>query len=443
MNKSLEIKINYATLIKFTLPTIISNVFMSIYSTIDGIFVSNFIGTDALSAVNIVMPFLMISIAIGTMMGTGGSALVSKTLGESKHKKARENFTLLIISTITLASIISIVGLIFRKPLLYMLGANDLIYKFCESYAVPLFIIVPFSILGILFQMFFIVEGKPNLGMISSIIGGIINLILDYVLIVQLNFGLAGAAIATGLGYAFPTLVGIIFFLTNRQGTLYTVKPKFDIQVITKTLSNGLSEMVTMLSLSIATIAMNNIVIRIAGIDGVSAITIISYTQSILASIYIGYATGIAPIISFNFGKQNSENLKKIYKISLITIAVVSILTLIFSFLLSNPVIKIFSKDNEQVFNLAFVGFRIFSFSFLFMGINIFASSMFTALNNGIISAILSFFRTLGFLLIPLIILPNIFGIFGVWFATPVSELLSIVMTFIFFNKYKKIYNYA
>ena len=436
-------KITYSTLLKFTLPTIVSNVFMSVYSTVDGIFVSNFVGTDALSAINILSPFLMISIAIGTMIGTGGSALVSKKLGESKHKQAKENFTLLIIATITLASLISILGFIFRRPLIFMLGSNDLIYKFCEAYAIPLFIIVPFAILGIVFQMFFIVEGKPKVGMISSIIGGIINVVLDYILIVKLNLGISGAAIATGLGYSFPTLVGLIFFSLNKRGTLYITKPNFDFGVITKTFSNGLSEMVTMLSLSIATIAMNNILIRIAGVDGVSAITIISYTQSILASIYIGYNTGISPIISFNFGKKDAKNLKKIYKISLRMIATLSVLALIISFILASPVIKIFSKDNLQVFEMAFEGFLIFSFSFLFMGINMFASAMFTALNNGIISAILSFFRTLGFLLVSLLIFPNLFGIFGVWVATPVSEFASIIVTFYFFSRYKKVYNYA
>ncbi len=442
MDKSLEIKISYTKLLKFTLPTIISNVFMSIYSTIDGIFVSNFVGTNALSAVNIVMPLLMISIAVGTMFGTGGSALISKTIGEGKHRQAKENFSLLILTTIILASIVSIVSLIFRKPILYMLGANDVIYKFCEAYAIPILIIIPFCVLGILFNMFFIVEGKPKVGMISSLSGGIINLILDYILIAKLNLGLSGAAIATGIGYSFPTLIGLIFFFSNRKGILYITKPKFKLQVITKTVSNGVSEMVTMLSLSIATIAMNNIVIRIAGVDGVSATTIISYTQSILASIYIGYSTGVSPIISFNFGKEDIENLKKIYKISLRTIALVSVLIFASSFILSKPIIGIFAKDNADVFDLAYRGFSVFSFAFLFMGINIFASAMFTALNNGIISAVLSFLRTLGLLLVSLLVFPNLFGVIGVWIATPVSEFLSVLIAFYCFNKFKSVYKY-
>lgn len=199
MDKSLNIKVNCVSLLKFALPVIIANIFMSIYSTIDGVFVSNFIGTDALSAVNIVMPLVMISIAVGTMFGSGGSALISKKLGEGKTQEARKNFTLLILTTIIVSYIISIICFIFRKPILYVLGADATIYNYCEAYAMPVFIILPFAILGILFQMFFISEGKPSISMTSSILGGFINVILDYVLIVKLNLGLQGAAIATGI----------------------------------------------------------------------------------------------------------------------------------------------------------------------------------------------------------------------------------------------------
>lgn len=443
MEKSLNIKINFTKLLKFALPTIIANVFMGIYSTIDGVFVANFVGTDALSAVNIVMPLILISLSVGTMFGTGGNALVSKNLGEGKVHEARQNFTLLILSTIIISSIISIVSFIFKEPLLYFLGANNIIYQLCESYAIPVFILLPLALLGILFQMFFISEGKPSINMISSICGGIINIVLDYILIVKFNLGLQGAAIATCLGYSFPSLVGIIYFIKNTKGTLHFVKPKFNFKTILISSSNGLSEMISMLSSSIVMVVMNNIMIRLAGTDGVSAISIILYTQALLASIYMGYSIGVSSLISFNFGKNDSNNLKQIYKISIRTITSISIITFSIALLLSKFIISIFASEGTHVFEMAFNGFKIFSISLLFMGLNIFSSGMFTALNNGKISAILSCFRTLIFLLVSLIIFPAIFGVDGVWLAMPISETLSIFMTFYYFNKFKNVYHYS
>lgn len=443
MDKSLELKINRKSLIKFALPTIIAHVFMSIYSTIDGIFVSNVVGTEALSAVNIVIPFLLVSLSIGTMLGTGGSALVSKKLGEGKILEAKQNFTLITISALVLSSVISIIGAIFMRPILYGLGANDQIYNLCREYMIPILIIIPFSLLGILFQMFFISEGKPTISMTSSLIGGVINIILDYLLIVRFNMGLMGAAIATGIGYSFPSLVGIIFFLLNKKGVLHFTKPKFEPKVILKSCSNGMSEMVSMLSSSVVIIAMNNIMIRIAGIDGVSAITIISYVQMLLSSIYLGYSIGISPLISFNYGKQDTNNLKNLYRSSLYIISIVSVITLILSIILAKPIIGIFASQNLSVFNMASSGFRIFSVSLLFMGFNIFASAMFTALNDGKTSAIISIFRTLIFLMVFLMILPPLIGVTGIWVTIPLAEILSILMSTYFFNKYKHRYSYA
>lgn len=442
MKKSLDIEINYSKLLKFALPTIIANVFIGIYSTIDGIFVSNFIGTDALSAVNIVIPILMISIAVGTMFGAGGNALISKKIGEGKVQEAKQNFTLLVITTVLISSIVSIISFIFRKPILYMLGANSIIYKFCESYAVPIFFIIPFTLLGILFQMFFISEGRPTINMISSIMGGIVNIVLDYILIVKLNMGLQGAAIATGIGYSIPSIIGIIFFASNKKGTLQFTKPKFDINAIIQSSSNGSSEMVSLLSSGIIIATMNTIMIRLAGTDGVSAITIILYTQHLLSSVYMGYSTGISSLISFNHGRNNTNNLKKIYKISILTIITISIISFILSLTLAKPVIKIFTGSGTGVFEMALSGFKIFSISIFFIGINIFSSTMFTALNDGKTSAIISCLRTLVFLLISLMTLPALFGINGVWLAIPVSEILSLFVSIYYFNKYKNVYHY-
>ena len=443
MDKSLGININYASLLRFALPTMISNVFTGIYSTVDGIFVSNFVGTQALSAVNIVMPIILISVAVGAMFGTGGSALVSKKLGELKVDKAKQNMTLLILVTLIASSILSVIGFIFREPILYALGADANVYSFCDEYAGTIFFILPFAITGILFQMFFIAEGKPKLSMLSSFIGGFTNIILDYVLIVNFNLGLRGAAIATGLGYSTTTFIGIIFFSLNKKGTLKFTVPKFDLKVIWKSCSNGCSEMVSLLSTSVAIITINNIIIRLAGIYGVSAVTIISYTQHLLSSIYMGYSIGIAPLTSFNFGKKDLDNLKKIHRISMRVIFIISILAIVMSLMLAKPIIGIFATQDSSVFSLAMEGFRIFSISLLFMGINIYISSLFTALNNGKISGILSFLRTLVFLITLLMILPSILGTIGVWISMPLAEILSVLVAIFYLKKYKNVYHYA
>lgn len=440
---SLGRPISYTSLFKFALPTIISNVFMSIYTTIDGIFVSNLIGIKALSAVNIVMPYLIIVIAFGIMIGTGGSALVSKKLGEGKKEEARQNFTLLLLVCAIISSLIAIVGVIFREPILYMLGADESIFAFCEAYAIPLFITAPLAMLGIVFQMFFIAEGKPHLGMIFSVIGGVINIILDYLLIAKLGIGIQGAAIASGFGYGFPAIVGMFYFAIRRSGNLQLVKPKFDLAAIIRASSNGMSEMINSLSVSVVSIVMNNIVIRLAGADGIAAITVIIYAHTLLSSIYMGYATGIAPLISFNYGKKDSDSLKKIHKISLRTILILTIFTIGLSILLAKPIIKIFVSMESPVYMMAYEGFLLFAIAFIFMGYNIYSSAAFTALNNGKVSAILSLFRTLIFTLMALLIFPAILGITGVWIATPIAEALAIFMSMYYFRKMKSIYKYA
>jgi putative MATE family efflux protein len=440
MNNSLNKKINYKNLIGFAIPTIISNVFMSIYMTIDGIFVSNFVGTDALSAVNIVMPFLMVSIALGTMLATGGSALVSKIIGENNINEARRSFSLITLVSLIMGVILVLVSMLFKEQILRMLGADETIYTLVETYAETIFYIVPFAILGILFQIFFITEGKPLLGMSLSVIGGVMNIVFDYILIAKLNMGLQGAALATGIGCFFSFIVGSIYFAVARKGTLYFVKPKFVWNTVNKSISNGASEMVTMLSSSIIVVLMNNIMIRLAGVDGVSAITIILYAQSLLSSVYVGYSVGIAPIISFNYGKNDGEKIKKINTISLKFLTYTSLISFLSSLLLADPIIKVFTASGTPVYSMALEGFLVFSGAFLFMGYNIYASALFTALNNGKVSALLSLFRTFILQVLTLIIFPAVFDVKGVWIATPVTELLSLIMSIYFI---KSVYQHS
>lgn len=309
--ENLNIPIKPLKLLKFVLPTMIANVFMCVYMTVDGIFVANCVNTDALSAVNIVMPFVMIVMALGTMIGTGGSAIVSAQLGRGEEREAKENFTFLCAVCFAACCVVSVLAFIFRTPLLRLLGANDAVFDYCVSYATPLFFVAPLALLGMALQSFFISAGKPVLGMGFSVAGGVVNIFLDWLLIARLGLETTGAALATGIGYSIPGAAGIIYFAVSRRGTLCFVRPKWRGDVLFKTVTNGSSEMVAMMASGITTVMMNNIVMGFAGEDGVAAISILIYAMSLLTSIYMGYALGVAPIISFNHGAGNRDNLKK------------------------------------------------------------------------------------------------------------------------------------
>lgn len=442
MDNSLDKNISTGFLLKFALPSIIIMVFSSIYSIIDGIFVSNLIGTDALSAVNIIMPVITFTIAIGTMMSTGGNAIIAKKMGEKNSAEARSDFSLIIVIAISMSIVFCIIAFIFNKPLLGFLGANDAIYKYCYEYLIPTLIFLPFTLFAILFQTFFITAGKAHLGLIFSVVGGVSNIFLDYLLIKVMNIGIAGAAIATGIGYSIPGILGLLYFILQRKGSLYLVKPKFNFDTIKNTCINGSSEMVSTLSAGIVTLLLNNILMKMAGSDGVASITVILYVQMLLSAIYMGYSIGTAPLISFNYGKGDDIRLKRIYSISLKSISIFSIAVFIFGLTQTNVLVSLFVNEGTEVYNLASSGFKLFSFSFLFMGINIFASSLFTAFSNGKVSAILSFLRTLVFVVVLLLVLPTIIGVTGVWIAIPLAELLALIVSIYNFRKFKCIYNY-
>lgn len=442
MDNSLDKNISTGFLLKFAFPTVITMVFMSIYTMVDGIFVSRLIGTDALSAVNIVMPIILTSYAIATMFGTGGNAIVAKKLGEKKDTEARINFSTLVVVTIVISSILTVLSFIFINPLLNFLGADESIYNYTYHYAVYSLVFLPFTMFSAIFQSFFVTAGKAHLGLIFTVAGGLSNMILDYVFIKVLGIGIAGAAIATGIGYTIPGLLGLLFFIFNRKGSLYLVKPNLDLELIKDTCINGSSEMVTNLSGSIITILMNNILMSLAGADGVASITVILYIQMLLTAVFMGYSMGTAPLISFNYGKQDNTRLNKIYKISLTIITVISLTVFIFGITNTNLLISIFTGESSEVFNMAVHGFKLFSPSFIFIGINIFSSAFFTAFSNGKVSAFISFLRTLFFVIVFLLILPKFLGINGVWIAVPLAEILGFMVSIFYFKKYKTIYGY-
>ena len=435
MEQSLDIKITPFNLIKFALPTVIAQEFMGIYSMVDGIFVSNVIGTDALSAVNIVMPYVMIVLAFGVMIGTGGNAIISAQLGKGKKKEAVENFTLLCIVCLVGCGIISGLSIIFCEPLLNILGTSELLMDHCMNYALPLFCVAPLALLGMALQSFFIANGTPGLGMGFSVAGGVVNIFLDWLLIAKLGMGTRGAAFATGIGYSIPAVLGIAYFFVSKKGNLHFNLPKWRGRVVLKTLTNGSSEMVAMMSSGITTVLMNNVVMRIAGEDGVAAISILIYAMSLLTSGYMGYAMGVAPITSYNYGAGNTDKLKKGNKCNFTLITISQVVMYLLGLLFHGRIISIYASTGTDVYAIAENGYYIFSLAFLLMGFNMYSSSLFTALGDGRTSALISFFRGLIFLGIFIYVLSTIFGLNGLFAAMPAAELVGVGLSLYFVLK--------
>lgn len=401
---------------------------------------SNFLGTDALSAVSIAGPFLAIALAIGTMIATGGCALVSGRMGEGQMEKARQNFSFFMLFSVAISTLFCVLGILFRRPILYAMGADEALYHLCEAYAVPIFLLIPFAMVSIVLQIFFVAAGRPGLGFGLSIAGGVTNIVLDYVLLAVFPLGVAGAAYASAAGYFLQSVIGVVFFLVNRKGSLYFVRPKFDGRALGKACSNGMSEMVGMLALTVTMIAMNVILMRLVGSDAVAAAAIILSAQTILSA---GYVQGIAPVVSYHFGAENFSELKRLTRAALKTVAGMSLLTFAIAFPLARPIALLFAENSAPVTEMAVRGTYIFAAAFLLMGFNLFASGFFTALNDGKTSAILSLFRTLIFLILPLLIHPRLWGVDGVWISMPVAEVLSILLSVFCFRRMRNKYHYA
>lgn len=441
MENSLEKKVTLTSLIKYTLPTVIMMMFFSLYTIVDGMFISKFIGANALSSTNIVYPVINVLIGIGVMFATGGSAIVAKTMGENKTEEAREYFTLITISAIIVGIIVEIICIIFMNDIIYALGSTQSLFFYCKEYLFFMIIFTPFIILKLYFDYFLVTAGVPNLGLLSSVAGGILNIALDYVFIVQLNMGVRGAALATCIGYVLPSIVGIIYFF-NKKNLLHFVKPKFNFKVILRSCFNGMSEMVTQISSALTTFLFNIVMIKFLGEDGVAAITIMLYMQFLLNAAYLGFTSGVSPRISYNYGRQDENQVEKLFKYSIIIISAFGVITFIMSRSMSEILISLFATKGSTLFEVSHNGFMIFSISFLVAGINIFGSGMFTAFSNGKISAILSLLRTFVFFLMGIFVLPRIMGVDGVWLVVPFAEVATMVVSLIFMYKYKKKYLY-
>ncbi len=428
-------------ILKFAVPTIVMTVFMSFYTMVDGLFVSNLIGTDALSAVNLTAPVIQLVTAISTMLATGGSAVIMKKMGEQKYEEAKEDFTFLILVNVIVGIVMCGAGYLMMDHIFAGMNLSADVEGYCGEYLSRyLLFTVPILLMNN-FTLYMIASEKASLSLVCSVTGGILNMVLDYVLIAGFGMGIGGAAIATGLGYSVTAVVGLFVF-SRKKSLLHFRKPAFRFKVLANAAANGCSEMATALVTGIITMMFNWTMLTFVGEDGVAAVTIIMYVLMFASSLYTGYSYGVAPMLSFYYGEQNHEKLKRLVAVSMRVIAGISLVTVAASFLLTEPLVSVFARPDNPVFGLAVTGNRICTVALLFIGFNIFASGMFTALSNGVVSAVLAFSRSFVFMMITMIALPRILGVNGIWLATPAAELMALALSSFLFLKYRKRYGY-
>lgn len=434
--------LTYNKLFKVTLPSMLMMLFTSIYSIVDGLFVSNVAGKTAFSAVNLMMPVILIVGSLGFMMGSGGAAMVAKTLGEQERKKANEYFSLIVYFTIILGIVVSFLIFFFIKPIALLLGADEFMLPYAIKYTRIMIIFEVMYMLQNAFQNLFIAANKPLYGFYISIIAGIINIVGDYLLVKVFSFGVEGAAFATGLSQTVAAIVPLIYFSKKNTSDLRLCKAPFNFKVILKACTNGSSELLTNISQSLVSIVYNKQLISYVGSDGVSAYGVIMYVGFMFNALYMGYALGQSGFVSYNYGACNHNELKNIRKKSININIILGILMIALVEILARPLSKIFVGYDEELLNITVIGFRIYGLAYLFSGINIYTSSFFTSLSNGLISGLSSTFRTLIFQIICVIVLPLMFGLNGIWSSIIVAEGLALIMNIIFLVKYQRVYNY-
>ncbi len=433
--------VTWKNILKFAVPTIAMTVFMSFYTMVDGLFVSNLIGTDALSAINLTAPIIQVVTAISTMLATGGSAVIMKKMGEQRSEEAKEDFTFLILVNVIVGIAMCALGYVMMDQIFAGMNLSAEVERYCMEYLSRYLIFVVPILLMNNFTLYMIASGKAPLSLVCSVAGGVLNMVLDYVFIAGVQMEISGAAIATGLGYSVTAVVGVFVF-SGKKSLLHFKKPVFRLKVLWNAATNGCSEMATALVTGIITMMFNWTMLRYVGEDGVAAVTIIMYVLMFASSLYTGYSYGVAPLLSFYHGEKNQEKLKKLVALSLEVILGISAVTAAASFLLTKPLVSVFARPDNPVYDLAVSGNGICTIALLFIGFNIFASGMFTALSNGIVSAILAFSRSFVFMLITMLVLPLFFGVNGIWLATPAAELMALVLSAVMFFRYKKRYGY-
>lgn len=445
MSKQIQLSDHFTTgrLLRFTASPIVMMIFTSIYSIVDGFFVSNFAGKTPFAALNLIYPYIQMLGCIGFMLGTGGSALVAMTLGTGDEERANRLFSMLVAATAVLGAIFTVVGLTLLQPVALLLGATPELLPDCLLYGRILLTFQTAFMLQYLFQSFFIAAEKPKLGLFFTVVAGLTNMVLDYLLVGVLGFGLAGAASATVISQLVGGVAPLFYFAKRRAGCrLYLTKPLFSLRELFKACTNGASELMTNISMSLVSALYNIQLMRLFGADGVAAYGVIMYVGFVFAAVFIGYAQGCAPIVSYHYGAGNRDELQNLLRKSLCLIAVAGVAMLLASETLARPMSKVFVGYDAGLLELTVHGLKLYSVSFLLAGFNIFGSAFFTALNNGGVSAAISFLRTLLFQVAAILLLPLIIGTDGIWLAVVTAELCALLCTAGFILKERKKYGY-
>ena len=442
MQIQLSDKFTFKKLLRFTFPSIIMMVFTSIYVVVDGFFVSNFAGKDAFAAVNFIIPLTMILGCVGFMFGTGGGALIAKTMGEGDNQKANQIFSLVVYVSIVLSVALMAVGLVILCPVAQLMGAEGQLLEDSVTYGRILIIAVPAYVLQYEFQCLFATAQKPTLGLIITILAGVTNIILDAIMVVVLKWGIVGAAVATAISQCVGGIVPLFYFAFPNKSLLRLGKAKWDGRALFKTVTNGSSELMTNISMSIVNMLYNVQLLKYIGQDGVSAYGVLMYVNMIFLAVFIGYSIGCAPIISYNYGAKNSSELRQTLKKSLIVTGVFGAIMFGAALLLAKPLSVLYVGYDKELLDITFHAFKIFSFSFLFVGFAIFFSSFFTALNDGVTSAIISFVRTLVFQIAAVLVFPLIWGVNGIWISIVAAEIMAVLMSLAFLALKRKKYGY-
>lgn len=429
---------SYIKLMRFTIPTIAMMIFTSIYGVVDGLFVSNIVGSEAFAGVNLIIPALMMLGSVGFMVGTGGSALVSKTIGEGNKKLANRYFSMLIYFLLIVGIVLSILGNVFIRQISELLGAKGEMVDICSTYGRTLLCSLPFFMLQNCFQSFLVVAEKPAMGLCVSVIAGLSNMVLDFLFIYVFRLGVFGAALATAISEFVGAAIPLIFFIRKNNSPLMLIKTKLELKPILRTCSNGSSEMVTNISMSLVNMLYNLQLVKFAGYDGVVAYGIIMYVGFIFSGTYLGYCVGVAPIVGYHYGAANTAELKNLFKKSLFLLSSAAVVLTACAELLSSVLAGIFVGYNQDLHNMTTNAIQLFALSYIISGINIFASAFFTALNNGLVSAVISFMRTLVFQIAFIFILPELLGLNGIWLAVVGAEICSLIISVSFFVANRK-----
>jgi putative MATE family efflux protein len=442
MNIRLSDHFTYGKLLRFVFPSILMMLFTSIYGVVDGLFVSNFVGKTAFASVNLILPFVMIISGIGFMIGTGGSALVAKTLGEGDRHKANRYFTMMVRLTLFTGLVLTVIGVVFIRPIAGLLGATDAMMDDCVSYGRIAMLSNAAFMLQYAFQCFFVTAEKPKLGLVVTVAAGVTNMALDALFIAGFGWGVEGAAFATGISECVGGILPLLYFARANTSLLRFTRTRMELRPMLKACGNGASELVTIVTESVVAIAYNLQLIMLAGENGVAAYGVLMYVDFIFVAIFLGYSIGSAPIVGYHYGAENHSELKNLLRKCMTLLVGMGIIMTALAQLFAVPIASVFVGYDETLFELTTHAFRIFSLSFLLVGVNIYASAFFTALNNGGVSATISFLRMLVFRLTAVMLLPVAFGIDGVWWANVVSESCALIVSLSFLSAKRRRYQY-